>query len=387
MKSNEYKKEKIYNLIFGKNFSTNIIKTLSPEKFSIFEYKFIKINSFSEIIQKRFNTNDNFCFDTDEDFFNNCINNPDFAEEILSKVQKEYNSTEFIPKNNCENKKEYNTLLNTYNIVSPNEHYNSVVHRDGELLDDILVLLGIFSGEQVIRENNLNRYHQKNEMFILEKDYQKIVNQIKNIINKFRNKTFTFRNHGKLLFYYLEMNAVNTVDMKLLILSTTFDYFSKIYYMNYTNKFNNLMDNIKGWECVGNTNDIFENRLYFLITELLLKDLDVKSEKIVFKRMQQFIYLRNKIVHSGRIFPIEKRNDSEYQLDSQLCSRDKKRYTKFFGFVEDGFTYKEYISEMIEIINSWQKIFIFCILNHLEVSDWYYKGNFIDEISWFLNDK
>lgn len=224
-------------------------------------------------------------------------------------------------------------------------------------------------------------------MFILEKDYQKIVNQTKNIINKFRNKIFTFRNHGKLLFYYLEMNAVNNIDMKLLILSTTFDYFSNIYFMNHTNKFNNLMDEIKGWECVGNTKDIFENRLYFLITELLLKELDVKSKKNVFKKVKQLYYLRNKIVHSGRIFPIEKINDSEYQLDSQLCSRDQERYTKFFGFVEDGFTYKEYISEMIEIINSWQKIFIFCILNHLEVSDWYYKGNFKDEISWFLNDK
>ncbi len=396
-------KFQIYNLIFGKSYSNQeeIILNQSPKEFKIFDFKFIRVDDFENKIKNLYKPiieEEKFEYKSDKNFIEFYKNNPDKFDEYFSHMEKEINSKKFyIDKGKEINLHDVSNSMNaeykistipenigahqlTYEVEISNNSENSVIYKDATLLDDILLLLSIFTGYRVILQKDLNNYWQKTNLEMLEWNYKKIIYYCEHIITKFKNNEFIYDLHGKNLFYYLELSSTYFIDLQLSILGTILDSFSLRFYNSNDSDFQCLMDKSVSWLPSGDKNSNFTNRLYYLLYKLFLQKKSLLKDLKYHTKSEQFVSLRNEIVHNCRIFPAEKINGNNFQLASDLKPNNENKYKRIFPFVNSQFNSETYHDCVLRLYELWRYLYIYFLLEIVNIDDWYFKEEFEKEI-------
>ena len=355
-------KKAVYNLVFGKGFYPNLelINEYSPKEFSILNYKFVRHNNFKKNIKNLYypmTLLEKVEYEGDQEFFEKMISNPELANNILETVQKDMNNSTYVKKEGEKNlskiakniggeyyKKEVKESIGghqlTYEVELPAKEKPSVIYKDSTLLSDILLLLSIFTGTRAILGDELNRYWQKINLEMLEWNYETILSKIHSIISKFDNNNFNYKLHGKNIFYYLELNSTELLDLKFMILGTVLDSFSQRYVYNNESIFDNFIYSIRKWDAVGNTNKTFSNRLYFLLNKLFLENNNIPGKNDYYLKTDKFVEIRNQIVHNKRLFPADELENGNFVLSSDVKKEEK--FKKLFPFTQTSFTHKRF---------------------------------------------
>ncbi|MCK8828459.1 hypothetical protein MWH25_12045 [Natroniella acetigena] len=393
-------KKAVYNLIFGKSFYPNLekINEFSPKEFIILGYKFVRHNNFKDNIDNLYYpkiVQEKAEIKSDKGFFEKIISNPDLAKEFLQKAQEDLDNFTFVKK---EEKADLSKLVEvmggeyskkeikenigghqlTYEVELPSEEKPAVISKDGTLLTDILLLLSIFTGARVIVEDNLNRYWQKVNLEMLECDYQKVIKNIENIISKFENEDFNFRLHGTNLFYYLELNSTQLLDLKFMILGTVLDSFTKTYVRDNEKSFEKAINPICKWDAVGNNKKSFANRLYFLLANLFLNNNGISGKNDYYLKTDKFVEIRNQIIHNNRLFPADELKSGYFTLANDLEKVDK--FKRLFPFTKTPFKHEVFSFAVQDIYFLWKNIYTYSLLEILEIKDWYNKKQTKDVI-------